>query len=152
MKPPRVLFVSHEATLTGAPLQLLYLARSLHNDGWKLTVAFPETGPIADSLGADGVKIVIHPRLLEEEKRLRALCAEHDVVVANTIISWPVVVAAREEGKRAIWYLHETLVAVRLMREIAGMMPTLDTASLLITPTRQSARIFQDLTCSWSTL
>ncbi|MGZ5538190.1 MAG: glycosyltransferase, partial [Chthoniobacterales bacterium] len=96
----------------------------------------------------DGVRVVIHPRLLEEEERgkLRELCAEYDVVVANTIIAWPAVRAARAAGKRVIWYLHETLVAVRLMREIAEMMPTLDLATLLVTPTRQTARIFQDLT------
>ncbi|MGZ5022362.1 MAG: glycosyltransferase, partial [Chthoniobacterales bacterium] len=148
MKRPRVLFVSHESTLTGAPLQLLYLVRWLQRDGWDLAVATPETGPIVDSLIADGVSVVIHPRLLEEDERgkLRELCAEYDVVVANTIIAWPAVRAARAAGKRVIWYLHETLVAVRLMREIAEMMPTLDLATLLVTPTRQTARIFQDLT------
>jgi glycosyltransferase involved in cell wall biosynthesis len=145
---PKVLFVSHETTLTGAPIQLLHLVRWLHNEGWKLLVAAPESGPISDLLAVDGVPFVIHPGLLEEagHEKLRELAGLHDVVVANTIISWAAVRAAHLEGKPVIWYLHETLVAVRLIRQIPEMGPTLELATLLVTPTRQTARIFEGIT------
>lgn len=145
---PSVLFVSHETTLTGAPIQLLHLARWLQKEGWDLVVVAPEPGPISDLLLADGIRVVIHPGLLEEpaQEKLRELSAQFDVVVANTIISWPAVRAAHREGKPVIWYLHETLVAVRLIRQIAEMGPTLELATLLVTPTRQTARIFQGIT------
>jgi glycosyltransferase involved in cell wall biosynthesis/GT2 family glycosyltransferase len=145
---PKVLFVSHETTLTGAPIQLLHLVRRLHKEGWNLLVAAPESGPISDSLAADGVPLLIHPGLLEEpgHEKLRELTAQFEVVVANTIISWAAVRAAHLEGKRVIWYLHETLVAVRLIRQIPEMGPTLELATLLVAPTRQTARIFEGLT------
>ncbi len=145
---PRVLFVSHDSSATGAPIQLLHLARGLQKSGWDLAVATPEPGPISDLLRADGIKVIIDPRLFEEEEvgKLRELCAPFDVVVANTVFSWPAVRAARAEGKRAIWYLHETLAAIDLMRRFPKMRPTLDLASLLITPTQQTARIFRDIT------
>jgi glycosyltransferase involved in cell wall biosynthesis len=145
---PRVLFVSHETTLTGAPIQLLHLVRRLHADGWDLAVAAPEPGPISELLAADGVNVIIHPDLVEVpgEEKLRELSAQFDVVVANTIVSWRAVRAAHSEGKPAIWYLHETLVAVRLIREIPEMRPTLELATLLVTPTRQTARIYEGLT------
>jgi glycosyltransferase involved in cell wall biosynthesis/GT2 family glycosyltransferase len=147
-KRPRVLFVSHETTLTGAPIQLLHLVRWLKRNGWELTVAAPEPGPISDLLVADGVEIVIHPGLLEEpgHEKLRELSAQFDVIVANTIVSWSAVRAAHLEGKPVIWYLHETLVAVRLIRQIPELEPTLELANLLVTPTRQTARIFQGIT------
>jgi glycosyltransferase involved in cell wall biosynthesis len=143
---PRILFVSHETTLTGAPIQLLHLARSLHADGWKVTVVAPERGPISDLLG--DVPVVIQPGVLEDsrQRKLRGLAAKFDVVVANTIVSWNAVRAARAENKPVIWYLHETLVAVRLIREIPVIAPTLHLASLLVTPTKQTARVFQGLT------
>jgi glycosyltransferase involved in cell wall biosynthesis/GT2 family glycosyltransferase len=143
---PRVLFVSHETTLTGAPIQLLHLARSLHADGWRLTVVAPEPGPITDLLG--DVPVVIQPGVLEDsgQTKLRGLAAEFDVVVANTIVSWNAVRAARAENRSVIWYLHETLVAVRLIRAIPEIAPTLHLASLLVTPTEQTARVFQGLT------
>jgi glycosyltransferase involved in cell wall biosynthesis/GT2 family glycosyltransferase len=142
------LFVSHETTLTGAPIQLLHLVRRLREDGWDLAVAAPEAGPISELIAADGVTIVIHPGLLEEpgQKKLRELSAQFDVVVANTIISWPAVRAAHLEGKPVIWYLHETLVAVRLIRQIPAIAPTLELATLIVTPTRQTARIFEGIT------
>src|SRR5205814_6305516 len=71
---------------------------------------------------------------------------EFDVVVANTIASWPAIRAARFEGKPTLWYLHETLVAVRLIRAIPEMASALTMADLLVTPTRQTARIYQGLT------
>jgi glycosyltransferase involved in cell wall biosynthesis len=142
------LFVSHETTLTGAPIQLLHLVRWLRKEGWNLAVVAPEPGPISDLLLADGITVIIHPGLLEESghEKLRELAAQFDVVVANTIISWPAVRAAHLEGKPAIWYLHETLVAVRLIRQIAEMGPTLELATLLVTPTQQTARIFHGIT------
>ena len=145
---PRVLFVSHETTLTGAPIQLLHLARWLQKEGWNFLVATPESGPISNLLAADGVGVVIHAGLLEEsgQGKLRELAAQFDVVVANTIVSWPAVRAAHLEGKPVIWYLHETLVAVRLIREIPEIGPTLELATLLVTPTQQTARIFSGIT------
>src|SRR6476646_1213630 len=105
----RVLAVSHETTLTGAPIQLLHLVRWLARAGWDVTVAAPEAGPISDALVNDGVPIVIQPGLLEEpgQARLRTLVRAADVVLANTIVSWRAVRAARAERKPVIWYLHE---------------------------------------------
>jgi glycosyltransferase involved in cell wall biosynthesis/GT2 family glycosyltransferase len=142
VRSPRVLFVSHETTLTGAPIQLLHLVRWLHKEGWDVVVAAPEPGPISDLLEADGVPLLIHPELLEEpgHEKLRELAAQFDVVVANTIVSWRAVRVARGENKSVIWYLHETLVAIRLIRQIPEIAPT------LVTPTEQTARVFQGLT------
>jgi glycosyltransferase involved in cell wall biosynthesis len=140
--------VSHETTLTGAPIQLLHLARAFHADGWKLQVAAPERGPISDLLAADGVPVLIHPGLLEEpeQTKLRELVADFDVVLANTIVSWNAVRAAHAENKPVVWYLHETLVAIRLIRQIAEIGPTLHLATLLVTPTDRTAQVFQGLT------
>jgi glycosyltransferase involved in cell wall biosynthesis len=145
---PSVLIVSHETTLTGAPIQLLHLARWLHAAGWKLLVVAPDPGPISDLLAADGIPVVIETDLLTdpEHAKLRELAGRFDVVLANTIVSWPAVRAARAANKPAIWYLHETLVAIRLIRQISEIGPTLHSATLLVTPTRQTARVFQGLT------
>jgi glycosyltransferase involved in cell wall biosynthesis len=145
---PNVLVVSHETTLTGAPIQLLHLVRWLQKKGWNLLVAAPEPGPISELLLADGVPLVIHPELLEEpgHDKLRELTRQFDIVLANTIVSWRAIRAAHAENKPAIWYLHETLVAVRLIRQIAEIGPTLNLASVLVTPTRQTARVFEAIT------
>lgn len=145
---PRILFVSHETTLSGAPIQLVHLARWLREAGWDICVATPDEGPITEMLAAAGVATVVEPTLLTDlaHARLRTLCRDFDVIVANTIASWPAVRAAHQEGLPALWYLHETLVAVRLLRAIPEMGEALRMADLLVTPTRQTARIYEGLT------
>ena len=145
---PRVLFVSHETTLSGAPIQLVHLAGWLREGGWNILVATPDHGPISDMLAARGVPTMVESTLLTDLTHawLRERCEEFDVVVANTIASWPAIRAANLEGKRCLWYLHETLVAVRLIRAIPEMASALTMADLLVTPTRQTARIYQGLT------
>jgi glycosyltransferase involved in cell wall biosynthesis len=145
---PRVLFVSHETTLSGAPIQLVHLAGWLQERGWKILVATPDHGPISEMLAADRVPTVVESTLLTDltHSWLRERCREFDVVVANTIASWPAIRAAHLEGRPALWYLHETLVAVRLIRAIPEMASALTMADLLVTPTRQTARIYEGLT------
>lgn len=145
---PRVLFVSHETTLSGAPIQLVHLTGWLRKDGWDVLVASPDRGPISEMLETAGVSTVAEPTLLTDlnHEWLRARCRDFDVVVGNTIASWPAIRAAHLEEKPALWYLHETMVAVRLIRAIPEMASALTMADLLVTPTRQTARIYQGLT------
>jgi GT2 family glycosyltransferase/glycosyltransferase involved in cell wall biosynthesis len=147
VRRPRVLFVSHETTLSGAPIQLVHLAGWLHRAGWDICVATPDEGPISEMLAAAGVPTVLEPTLLTDlaHARLRELCQEFDVIVANTIASWPAVRAAHQEERPALWYLHETLVAVRLIQAIPEMRSALAMADLLVTPTKQTARIYEGL-------
>ena len=144
---PRVLFVSHETTLSGAPIQLVHLAGWLQKAGWAICVATPDEGPIFEMLTTAGVPTVVEPTLLTDLDHvwLRKQSRNFDVVVANTIASWPAIRAAHLEGKPALWYLHETLVAVRLIRAIPEMASALTMADLLVTPTRQTARIYEGL-------
>ncbi|HEX8490963.1 MAG TPA: glycosyltransferase family 4 protein, partial [Chthoniobacterales bacterium] len=145
---PRVLFVSHETTLSGAPIQLVHLAGWLHKAGWDICVATPDEGPISQMLTDAGVATVVEPTLLTDLEHvwLRQRCREFDVVVANTIASWPAVRAAHLEGRPVLWYLHETLVAVRLIQAIPEMRSALGMADLLVTPTQQTARVYEGLT------
>ncbi|HEX7516258.1 MAG TPA: glycosyltransferase [Chthoniobacterales bacterium] len=148
VRPPRVLFVSHETTLSGAPIQLVHLARWLKKAGWEVAVAAPDEGPISEMLARDGVTPLMEPTLLTDlqHAKLRELCRNYDVVVANTIVSWPAVRAAHLEKRPVLWYLHETLVAVRLMRAISEIRPAMQMANILVTPTRQTARVYEGLT------
>lgn len=134
--------------MSGAPIQLVHLAGWLRQAGWDICVATPDHGPISEMLAAAGVETVAEPTLLTDLEHvwLRERCREFDVVVANTIASWPAVRAAHLEKRPALWYLHETLVAVRLIQAIPEMRSALVMADLLVAPTQQTARIYEGLT------
>ncbi len=112
-----------------------------------MVVAAPEQGPIADLLQARGLEVILDSSFLTDpaRARLNELVRGYDLVVANTLASWPVVRASHAAGVPVIWYLHETLVAFDLIRKIPAIEPTFALADLLITPTRQTARIYQDI-------
>ena len=126
----------------------MHLAGWLRQAGWDICVATPDHGPISEMLSAAGVETVAEPTLLTDLEHvwLRERCCEFDVIVANTIASWPAVRAAHLEKRPALWYLHETLVAVRLIQAIPEMRSVLVMADLLVTPTQQTARIYEGLT------
>ena len=146
----RILLFSHETTLSGAPLALYYLACSLSERGPHPVVAAPERGPISELLAARGIETVIDAPFspTKSTRNSTRSVPTFDIVVANTLASWPAIRAARAAGRCAIWYLHETLVAVELMQKISEIQPTLNLADLLVTPTRQTARLYEGATRS----
>jgi len=128
-------------------MQLLHLLPWLRKEGWQVGLAAPEHGPISRQLEASGIPVFIDKTFLTDAShtRLAEICAQFDFVVANTIVSWPVVRVAHRLKAPVIWYLHETLVAVRLMGQIPEIQPTLRIANLLVTPTDRTADVYRDI-------
>jgi glycosyltransferase involved in cell wall biosynthesis/GT2 family glycosyltransferase len=129
-------------------MQLLHLARWLHARGWNLVVAAPESGPISEILREECVDVVLDPTLLSDltQKKLRELALQFDVVVANTIASWPAVEAAHQAKIPVLWYIHETKVAVRLINQISEIRAALLHATSIVTPSRSAAQVLDGLT------
>jgi O-antigen biosynthesis protein len=152
-KNPRLLFFAHETTWSGAPIQLLHLITWLKDHGWEVAVAVPkpgrpEAGPISAKLTQIGVGIfpLLDLSLPADMERLRALCRQFDVVIANTLVMWAAVQAAHEEGIPTIWYIHESLVARPLIAQICEIQPTFAMADLLVMPTQRTAQLYAPFT------
>ena len=145
---PRVLFFSPETTLCGASMQLLHLIGTMNEQGWAAIFAAPEPGSIADLLRKSGTHVEIDSSFLVDptHQALRALCRDFDLVVANTITSWPAVEAAHQENVPVIWYIHETLVAARVIKQVWEANTALHLARLIVVPTEQAARLLEGAT------
>ena len=83
---PKVLFVSHETTLTGAPIQLLHLVRRLHKEGWNLRVAAPESGPISDLLADAGARAVFFTGAESQKQRSQSVVELHDDAATRVML------------------------------------------------------------------
>ena len=141
----RILLVSHETTLSGAPIQLVDLAIRLQQSGWQVVVAATEEGPIGKKLDFAGVKTVFEPELLLDPNlaALRRITKQSELVIANTIAAWQAVQAAHLEKVPVIWYLHETLVGRRLIEQISEIRQSLRLADMLVVPTRSTACVYE---------
>ena len=139
----RLLIVSHEMTLSGAPIQLAHLVVWLKANGWEPVVVAPEPGPLAEKLA--GVEIIYESQLLIDPAygALRRLIPQSDCVIANTIATWEAVQAAQFERVPVVWYIHETQVGVHLMQIIHMIEPSLGVADAIVTPTQTTARVYE---------
>ncbi|CAA9252375.1 MAG: hypothetical protein AVDCRST_MAG42-2300 [uncultured Chthoniobacterales bacterium] len=138
----RLLIVSHEMTLSGAPIQLAYLVMWLREHGWHPVVVAPEAGPLEAKL--PGVEIIYESQLLIDPAygALRRLIPQFDCVLANTIATWEAVQACQFERVPVVWYIHETQVGVQLMQIIHMIEPSLAVADAIVTPTQTTARVY----------
>ena len=144
----RILFVSHEMTLSGAPILLAHLVGWLKAYGWETVVVAPEEGPAAEIFRGYGVEVRVEPDLLSDPNHaaLRSMILPFDLVVANTLAAYRAVQAAQLEHAPVLWYLHETLVAFQLMEKISDLRPALAAADAIVTPTEAAAAIYRQFT------
>lgn len=152
-KPGRLLFFFHETTWSGAPIQLLHLISWLKARGWEIAAAVPdlsrpEAGPITTELERAGIGVfpVLDLSRGPDLEALGCLCRDFDFVIANTLVTWAAVQAARNEKIATIWYIHESLVAHQLLRQAPQIEPTLALADLLVMPTERTAALYRSLT------
>jgi len=119
--PRRVLLVSHNLNLEGAPLLLLDYARHLASQGARLGVLSPCDGPLRgrfEELGAgvqviDAAAVFAAPSTAAAQEAIRTLgrtvdFASFDLVVCNTFTTFWAVHAARAASRRVLLYIHES--------------------------------------------
>jgi GT2 family glycosyltransferase/glycosyltransferase involved in cell wall biosynthesis len=104
----RVFVVTHDLSRTGAPMLAAHLVHYLHGQGHRVTVVSPKPGPMREEFEARGARVLVCPGMLMTPWVLDELFAAHDVVLANTILSWRVVVSAKAAGKPCVWFIHES--------------------------------------------
>ena len=133
------MLVGHDASLTGAPLSLLRLARWItSNTSDRPFVVLLRGGPLADAysevcdttvvkltaLGEwlkkarmlappwDGETVALRAVATAQEIRLRRLAREADVVVANTVAASTAVLALEAADVPVVLHVHEMEVAI----------------------------------------
>jgi glycosyltransferase involved in cell wall biosynthesis len=128
--PARVLLVTHNLNLEGAPLLLADLAGHYAAAGSRLTVLSPADGPLRARLEAAGAAVVLvdagpvfaapaPPAAQAAIARLGAACDFHafDLVVCNTFTTFWAVHAAKAAGCRVLLYIHESITPANFYHE-----------------------------------
>ena len=80
--------VSHDLSLTGAPLMLLEVAKALAAADMMVVVASPKRGPLASELVSARLPLIIDEKLLDEPARADRTLLQFDLVVAGTVHGW----------------------------------------------------------------
>ncbi|MCC6188024.1 MAG: glycosyltransferase [Anaerolineales bacterium] len=104
----RALVVSHELSQSGAPLLMAHLARYLLAAGYALAVLAPRDGPLRQDLEAAGIEVQIDPATLDDARAVADRLPGFGLLLANTILAWRAVHAARARQVPCLWWIQES--------------------------------------------
>jgi GT2 family glycosyltransferase len=134
VRPFRALVLTHNLNLEGAPIFIFELARYLAGEpGVTVTVVSPQDGPLRARYEALGLKVEIwNVAALVQAGSAAGFataladlagahpCADSDVLVCNTLLTWWGVHLANRLGKSSALYIHESNAVPRFF---AALLP-----------------------------
>jgi glycosyltransferase involved in cell wall biosynthesis len=142
-----LLFVSHDLSLSGAPMMLFHAAAWCRRHGMFIAVIAPEDGPLREKFEAEGIPLIIDPLVETEHESFAAFARHFDCVVANTIRTSAVVRALKKEEVPVVWWLHEPgSVGEHYLREERKLRAAMPLADLLLAPSERTASIYRPYT------
>jgi GT2 family glycosyltransferase len=144
-----LLFVSHDLSLSGAPMMLFHAAAWCKRHGMFVVVMAPEDGPLRDKFEAEGIPLIIDPLVEMEHESFPAFARHFDCVLANTIRTGAVLRALKGENIPVVWWLHEPgSVGEHYLREEPKLRAAMPLADLLLAPSEQTAGVYRSHTDS----
>ena len=142
-----LLFVSHDLSLSGAPMMLFHAARWCQQNGIFTVVMAPKDGPLREKLEAEGIPLIIDPLILTGHESFARFARDFDCIVANTIRSGAVVRAMQTESVPILWWLHEPgSVGEHYIREDKKLRAALPLADMLLAPSERTAEVYRPFT------
>lgn len=142
-----LLFVSHDLSLSGAPMMLFHAAVWCKQHGIFVTVMAPEDGPLRAKYEAEGIPLIVDPLVETEHESFAAFARHFDCVVANTIRTSAVVRALKNEEVPVVWWLHEPgSVGEHYLREEPKLRAAMPLADLLLAPSERTASVYRPYT------
>lgn len=142
-----LLFVSHDLSLSGAPMMLFHAARWCQQNGLFVLIMAPKDGPLREKLEAEGIPLIIDPLVATGHESFVRFARDFDLVVANTIRSAAAVTAMKNTGTPVAWWIHEPgSVGGHYLREDARLRAALPLASIILAPSERTAVFYRPFT------
>ena len=143
----RLLFVSHDLSLSGAPMMLFHAATWCQGNGIFVKVIAPEAGPLLEKLSAEGISVIIDPLIETGHESFARFARDFDCIIANTILSAAVVRALKGENVPIVWWVHEPgSVGEHYLGEDATLRAAMPLVDLVLTPSESTAIIYRRYT------
>lgn len=108
----RILMITHELSLTGAPIMLLYAAMALKKAGVDVTVVSPADGNLRNTFLENNIPVLIDESLPFTKLDYLSYVDEFDVIFVNTLAFY-YLYASYNRKVPVIWWIHEGETAYR---------------------------------------
>ncbi len=121
----KILFISHEFDLTGAPIALQYFIKTTKEQGNTPVVISPNGGDLTPTLIKNNFTTVIYDGVYDSN--LVPQCAElFDLIVINTIVGAPLITVLNGIKTPVIWWIHEAEFSYNesLLNQMPQLLPS----------------------------
>jgi glycosyltransferase involved in cell wall biosynthesis len=103
----KVLLISHELSLTGAPIALHYLAQSLTEQGNCPIVLSPFDGKMREEILNDDIPVIIYNGIYATDfLNNHASC--FDLIILNTVVTFRAVNQLADSTTPVMWWIHDS--------------------------------------------
>jgi len=102
----KILLVSHELNLTGAPVALHYFAENLQKTGKHPVVISPKDGSLRALLVDENIPVLICEELYVSDT-IRQSASEFELVIVNTTVGAPIISTLNGTDIPVLWWIHE---------------------------------------------
>lgn len=103
-KQLKILLVSHKLNYTGAPIALLYYATMLKEQGYCPVIVVSEKDKLLEECESKEIPVLIDSAVNRDIKKYADI---FDAVIANTIVTAPVINQLAESNIPVLWWIHE---------------------------------------------
>jgi GT2 family glycosyltransferase/glycosyltransferase involved in cell wall biosynthesis len=153
-----VLLISHDLSLSGAPIMVSHLAKWCKAHGIFVVVMSPVDGPLRETFVDPDIPLIIDPLLatgyetftkfgcglpVKSHRSFIRFARDFDCIVASTIFAAPLIRDARAEAIPHIWWIHEGLVGDHFLKKYSVLPGIVGLAERIITPDKSSRGIYQ---------
>lgn len=155
-----LLIVSHDLSLSGAPIVLAQLAEWCADEKIFLTVMSPADGPARTLFTDAEVPVIIDPliatgydafikfgrgELKRSHQSFREFARDFDCVIASTVFGAALINDASTESIPCIWWIHEGKVAEHFLKQFPLVAVLLRRADMVIAPDRRTCAALEAL-------
>ncbi|MBA3832469.1 MAG: glycosyltransferase [Chthoniobacterales bacterium] len=141
---PDLLMVSHDLSLSGAPIMLWHAARWCRENGLFVVVISPNDGPLREKFYELDLPVIIDPLVAEGHESFAQFARDFDCVIVNSIRNKAVARALRHAPVPVVWWVHEPgSVGEHYLREDAELREALPLADLVLAPSECTAEIYR---------
>jgi len=140
-----LLFISHDLSLSGAPIVLYYLAKFLKKHGFFVTVLSPYNGTLANYYTKENIPVVVDSTIANNPyNEFDKFIANYDFVILNTIIMSHLISRIKKLNIALAWFIHESKFGREYMSSHKEVLFGFKHADDIIFPCKETADIYKN--------
>lgn len=101
-----ILILSHELSMTGAPIVLLYAVSVLREAGYQPLILCPEDGVLKEKFLDKQIPVLIDEEIYNNNRWL-SYAKEFDLIFVNTIVPFLCIEQLKDSNIPVIWWIHD---------------------------------------------